>query len=163
MDGIITSMDMSLSKLQGVGEGQGSLPCCSPWSHKELDTTEWLNNNNRCPRIPASDELNVLSPRWPVVLSFSFQSPNHHALGKCKPPGGLLEKQHDGQGALALKLVLHVLGSSCDSTWILGRKELNKVCGTCLTVWWLRLCTYNAGVEVGSLVRELRSLMLHGQ
>ena len=27
------------------GEGQGSLACCSPWGHKELDTTEWLNNN----------------------------------------------------------------------------------------------------------------------
>ena len=22
------------------GEGQGSLACCSPWGHKELDTTE---------------------------------------------------------------------------------------------------------------------------
>ena len=28
------------------GKGQGSLACCSPWGHKELDTTEWLNNNN---------------------------------------------------------------------------------------------------------------------
>ena len=27
----------------GVGDGQGSLACCSPWSRKELDTTEWLN------------------------------------------------------------------------------------------------------------------------
>ena len=26
------------------GEGQGSLACCSPWGHKEPDTTEWLNN-----------------------------------------------------------------------------------------------------------------------
>ena len=26
-----------------VGEGQGSLACCSPWGHKKLDTTEWLN------------------------------------------------------------------------------------------------------------------------
>ena len=26
----------------GVGDGQGSLACCSPWGHKELDTTEWL-------------------------------------------------------------------------------------------------------------------------
>ena len=26
-----------------VGDGQGSLVCCSPWGHKELDTTEWLN------------------------------------------------------------------------------------------------------------------------
>ena len=24
----------------GDGEGQGSLACCSPWSHKESDTTE---------------------------------------------------------------------------------------------------------------------------
>ena len=29
----------------GDGEGQGSLACCSPQSHKESDTTEWLNNN----------------------------------------------------------------------------------------------------------------------
>ena len=28
------------------GEGQGSLVCCSPWGHKELDTTELLNNNS---------------------------------------------------------------------------------------------------------------------
>ena len=27
----------------GVGDGQGGLPCCSPWGHKELDMTEWLN------------------------------------------------------------------------------------------------------------------------
>ena len=27
----------------GVGDGQGSLACCSPWSRKESDTTEWLN------------------------------------------------------------------------------------------------------------------------
>ena len=40
MDGITDSMDMSLSK---VGDGQGSLACCGPWGHKELDTTERLN------------------------------------------------------------------------------------------------------------------------
>ena len=28
----------------GDGEGQGSLACCRPWYHKELDTTEQLNN-----------------------------------------------------------------------------------------------------------------------
>ena len=31
---------------QGVGDGQGSLGCCSPWGRKEVDTTERLNNNN---------------------------------------------------------------------------------------------------------------------
>ena len=27
----------------GVGDGQGTLACCSPWGHKESDTTEQLN------------------------------------------------------------------------------------------------------------------------
>ena len=27
----------------GVGDGQGSLTCCSPWDRKESDMTEWLN------------------------------------------------------------------------------------------------------------------------
>ena len=27
----------------GIGDGQGGLACCSPWGHKELDTTEQLN------------------------------------------------------------------------------------------------------------------------
>ena len=29
----------------GDGEGQGSLVCCSPWDHKELDRTERLNSS----------------------------------------------------------------------------------------------------------------------
>ena len=28
----------------GVGDGQGSLACSSPWGHKELDMTEQLLN-----------------------------------------------------------------------------------------------------------------------
>ena len=30
-------------QVPGVGDGQGSLACCSPWGHKELDMTERLN------------------------------------------------------------------------------------------------------------------------
>ena len=30
----------------GDGEGQGSLACCSPWGHKELEMIGQLNNNN---------------------------------------------------------------------------------------------------------------------
>ena len=40
LDGIIFSMDMSLSKLSEVGEEQGSLACYSPWCCKESDLTE---------------------------------------------------------------------------------------------------------------------------
>ena len=35
----------------GVGDGQGSLACCSSWSHKELDTTEWLNWTEKISRL----------------------------------------------------------------------------------------------------------------
>ena len=29
-------------------EGKGRLACCSPWGHKQLDTTEQLNNDSKC-------------------------------------------------------------------------------------------------------------------
>ena len=31
----------------GGGERWGGLECCSSWDHKESDTTEQLNNNNK--------------------------------------------------------------------------------------------------------------------
>ena len=33
--------------LPGESHGQRSLACYSPWGHKELDTTWWINNNSR--------------------------------------------------------------------------------------------------------------------
>ena len=32
-----------LEQAPGVDDGRGSQACCSPWSHKESDTTEQLN------------------------------------------------------------------------------------------------------------------------
>ena len=43
LDGIAYSMDMSLSELQELGDGQGGLACCNSWCRKESDTTERLN------------------------------------------------------------------------------------------------------------------------
>ena len=49
LDGITDSMMsfiimmatwLEFGKALAVGDGQGSLECCSPWGHKELDTTE---------------------------------------------------------------------------------------------------------------------------
>ena len=37
LDGITDSMDMSLRKILGDGEGQGSLVCCSPSGGKQSD------------------------------------------------------------------------------------------------------------------------------
>ena len=35
-------------QVPGDGEWQGSLACCSSWSHKVSHTTERLNNSNEC-------------------------------------------------------------------------------------------------------------------
>ena len=39
LDGITNSMDM-FEQASGVGDGQGSLTCCSPWGRKVPDSTE---------------------------------------------------------------------------------------------------------------------------
>ena len=39
-----------------IGDGQGSLACCSPWGYKESDTTEWLN---------WTDEKSLLVGKYP--------------------------------------------------------------------------------------------------
>ena len=41
LDDITDTMDRCLTL--GVGNGHGSLVCCSPWGHIESDTTERLN------------------------------------------------------------------------------------------------------------------------
>ena len=44
LDGITDSMDMSLSNLwELVMDREAWLTHCSPWGHKELDPTKWLN------------------------------------------------------------------------------------------------------------------------
>ena len=44
----------------GVGDGQGSLVCCNPWGHKELDTTEQLNWTE--PNAPLREHIASVSP-----------------------------------------------------------------------------------------------------
>ena len=41
LDGITHLMEFEQAPV--VGDGQGSLECCSPWGHKESDMTERLN------------------------------------------------------------------------------------------------------------------------
>ena len=48
---------------RGDGERQGSLACCSPWGHKELDTTERLNNN-RLKNYEKNQHNIEVSGRW---------------------------------------------------------------------------------------------------
>ena len=58
----------------GVGDGQGSLACCSPWGHKKSDMTEWLNWTD-------SGDLALRAPFWKlrrlwcyIYLGFYFNT-----------------------------------------------------------------------------------------
>ena len=44
LNGLTDAMDMNLGKLREMVRGHRGLPCCSPWGHRQLDMTEWLNN-----------------------------------------------------------------------------------------------------------------------
>ena len=46
-----------------VGDGQGSLACCSPWGHKESDTTLQLNWTETLSNIMKFKELMNLQPK----------------------------------------------------------------------------------------------------
>ena len=55
----------------GVGDGQGSLACCSPWDHKESDMTEQMNWTELkssvvikpLPAVHEPQETQIWSPR----------------------------------------------------------------------------------------------------
>ena len=53
----------------GDGEGQGILTRCSPWGHKELDTTEQLNNNTLCCKIFVYTKHHNNTRRQELLLS----------------------------------------------------------------------------------------------
>ena len=65
LDGIINSMDMSLSKLQEMVKDREGFPGMpSPWGCKETDVTEGLSNNNNLPVHPR--------PSQPLICSLSL-------------------------------------------------------------------------------------------
>ena len=52
----------------GVGVGQGNLACCSPWGHKESDTTELLN----CTELSLCCTLEINTPVYINYISVTF-------------------------------------------------------------------------------------------
>ena len=69
----------------GVGDGQGSLACCSPWGRKESDTTERLNNKgiqlfqtrNRASPKKREQEVRAAS----IWVEFSNLTPSQNLRG----------------------------------------------------------------------------------
>ena len=70
---------------QGDSEGQGSLVCCSPWGHKELDMTQQLNNESTkmltgaflhddCLPLPSLPSIQILAPDQPLAPDYTRPS-----------------------------------------------------------------------------------------
>ena len=118
LDGITDSTD-EFEETPGVGNGQGSLGCCSPWGHKELDTTEQLNSSNAAStRPPPQDHF----PPRPTLLIQEAEVPpvglhqcalglSKAALQKCR----LYSKESEGQERRPLCLQELLLLLSCFS------------------------------------------------
>ena len=65
----------------GVGDGQGGLVCCSPWGHKESDTTEQMKTDNaicsmqkkKTPRYLTKDNILIASKHMKKYLTHAHQ------------------------------------------------------------------------------------------
>ena len=62
----------------GVGDGQGSMVCCSLWDHKESDTTEWLKWTEPCTVISERNPLSSLEIH--VTLFEALLYIHHHQV-----------------------------------------------------------------------------------
>ena len=70
----------------GVGEGRGSLACCSPWGRKESDTTGRLDSRSR-EVLTAVCGLALVaalsSSLWVLCLLQSAGSRGHSGFSSC--------------------------------------------------------------------------------
>ena len=71
-------MKETFEQAPGVGDGQGSLACCSPWGRKEPDTAEWLNwtelrqrnAGSSFPRPALQESQREFKPKWKDANSY---------------------------------------------------------------------------------------------
>ena len=83
LDGITDSMD-EFEQAPGVGDGQGSLACYSPWGCNKLDTTEQLNWN-LIRRVTSKQKIFLLDSEHYFPINVSFYPRSHpQMIKKCK-------------------------------------------------------------------------------
>ena len=104
--------------MNGVGEGQGSLVCCSPWGHKESDTTErlnWLINLTRT-EVQMCNSYMIIIYTFLSLYMEKAMAPHSSTLAWKIPwmeePGGLqsmgsLRVGHDWATSLSLFTFMH--------------------------------------------------------
>ena len=98
-----------LGQTPGDGEGQGGLPCCSPWGHKELDMTWWLNNailykRFGWPLILASVGIPGTNLPWMLKGDYNLLSSSRHPGCPCVAAVNFRESRVSDQGLLRARL-----------------------------------------------------------
>ena len=66
-----------VEKALGVGDGQGSLACCSPWGHKESDMTQllnWIELNSAYKLNQQGDNIQPWRAPFPVWNQMSLRN-----------------------------------------------------------------------------------------
>ena len=66
-DGITNSWDMKFEQTPRNSGNQGSLACCSPWGHKDLDMTWRLHNGSE--DFPDGVHFSLLYKRYGAYAS----------------------------------------------------------------------------------------------
>ena len=98
----------------GVGDGQGSLLCCSPWGHKELNITEWLKWT----------ELRVSYPKYRGQNgSYPFGYSQHHFNHILFVSGKSLSSTHIHGGRMKLHFFR---GSVSKNLWYILKSPQRK-------------------------------------
>ena len=124
-------------------EGQGSLECCSPWGHKELDMTYWVNNNK------GANKTVTLSWMFPCVVLLFIMSEHHAFKVNCLPFFKYLKKavfvsilvQSRENQNIVFKRCFH----SDFSLWLSNLRQTPSPCfATCMSLAkvfkWLLTC-----------------------
>ena len=124
----------------GDGEGQEGLACCSPWGHKESDTTEQLNNNKNdlwshhfhlfwLPQ-PVSFHSSSLWPHFPETSPMSQSYCLSHRLSA---PSGYIS----GKVSVYISYFLNTF-----LTLLIYLFNKGEICHR-LRLWQIAICSYN--------------------
>ena len=82
LDGITDAMDMNLGKLWEIVRDRATWCANSPWSHKDLEMTGQLNNNNPCSSC-FSGTWSCILPRSDQLRPRAIQLSQNITLGTC--------------------------------------------------------------------------------
>ena len=120
LDGITNLMNMTLSKLQELGNGQGSLACCSPWGRKELDMTEWLNWTGW---VTATFHREVIWVKFYKLEWIMYMNANNDSLEKTRVLGKVEGRKRRSQRMKWLDGIINSMGINLGKLWDVVRRR----------------------------------------